>query len=172
MAKNKPFHGHGTKHQKHRLNHCFGCGRDNPDGMRLKFFIDGESRRTFCKFKLTRRYQGPPGHAHGGIIATILDEAMGKVNKFRNVLALTKQMDVEYVKPVPLGKTLTVIGHESHVRGRRHVNVAEITNEAGEVLARGKGLFIVVDPAKMFARFIANDAVTKKQTPGRTKLNQ
>ncbi len=154
MANNKPFHGHGTKHQKHRLNHCFGCGRDNPDGMRLKFFIDGDTRRTFCKFKLTRRYQGPPGHAHGGIIATILDEAMGKVNKFRNVLALTKQMDVEYVKPVPLGKTLTVIGHESHVRGRRHVNVAEITNEAGEVLARGKGLFIAIDPAKMFAKFL------------------
>src|SRR5205807_1736761 len=87
----------------------------------------------------------------------ILDEAMGKVNKFRHVLALTKQMDVEYMKPVPLGKPLVVIGHESHVRGRRHTNVAEITNEAGEVLARSKGLFIAVDPAKMFARFIAGD---------------
>ena len=98
---------------------------------------------------------------------------MGKVNKFRNVLALTKQMDIEYVKPVPLGKTLTVIGHESHVLGRSHVNVAEITNEAGEVLARGKGLFIAIDPAKIFAKFIANNADTKKQAPGRTKaLNQ
>jgi len=165
MATKKPFHGHGTKHQKHRLNHCFGCGRDNPEGMRLKFFIDEGAQRTICKFKLARRYQGPPGHAHGGIIATILDEAMGKVNKFRNVLALTKQMDVEYRKPVPLGKPLTVIGYESHVRGRRHVNLAEITNEAGEVLARSKGLFIAVDPAKMFAKFIAEDkSVGRKST--------
>lgn len=157
MAKNKPFHGHGTKHQKHRLNHCFGCGRDNPEGMRLKFYIDDEAQRTMCKFKLARRYQGPPGHAHGGIIATILDEAMGKVNKFRNVLALTKQMDVQYLRPVPLGKPLMVIGKESHVEGRQHTNVAEITNEAGEVLARSKGLFIAVDPARMFAKFIAKN---------------
>jgi uncharacterized protein (TIGR00369 family) len=155
MAKHKPSPGHHTKNQKHRINHCFGCGRDNPDGMHLKFYIDEESRRTICRFRLTRRYQGPPGHAHGGIIATILDEAMGKVNKFRNVLALTKQMDVEYLRPVPLGAPLIVTGYESHVRGRRHVNVAEITNEAGEVLARSKGLFIAVDPLKMFARFIA-----------------
>ena len=57
--------------------------------MRLKFTLDEESRKTVCHFKLSRKYTGPPGYAHGGIIATILDEAMGKVNKFRNVLALT-----------------------------------------------------------------------------------
>src|SRR5437762_12084692 len=150
MAKNKPFHGHGAKHQKHRLNHCFGCGRDNPEGMRLKFYIDGEAQRTICKFKLTRRYQGPPGHAHGGIIATILDEAMGKVNKFRNVLALTKQMDIEYLRPIPLGKAMTVTAQERQVDGRYHTNVSEITNEAGEILARGTATFVAVDVHKMF----------------------
>jgi uncharacterized protein (TIGR00369 family) len=51
---------------------------------------------------LDKRYTGPPGHCHGGIIATILDDAMGKVNKLRHVVALTREMTVEYLKPVPL----------------------------------------------------------------------
>ena len=90
MAKRKISHGHAVHGKpKPRKNHCFGCGHDNPQGMRLKFSLDEDSRQAICHFKLSRKYTGPPGHAHGGIIATILDEAMGKVNKFRNVLALT-----------------------------------------------------------------------------------
>jgi uncharacterized protein (TIGR00369 family) len=143
-----------------RKNHCFGCGRDNPDGMRLKFSLDESNRRTFCHFRLTRRYQGPPGHAHGGIIATILDEAMGKVNKFRSVVALTKSMEVEYLKPVPLGKSLLVEGTERTVRGRKHINVAEIRDEQGTTLARSKGIFIAIDPERMFAKYLGKDGST------------
>jgi uncharacterized protein (TIGR00369 family) len=123
--------------------------------MRLKFFLDESMRQAVCKFKLARRYQGPPGHAHGGIIATILDEAMGKVNKFSNVVALTRTMNVEYLKPVPLGKQLTVIGRAESVLGREYVNVAEVVGDKGEVLARSTGTFIAVDPGRTFARFIA-----------------
>jgi len=152
MAKQKISHGHAVPGKpKPRKNHCFGCGKDNPEGMRLKFFLDEHSRRALCKFKLTRKYTGPPGHAHGGIIATILDEAMGKVNRFRNVLALTSSMEVRYLRPVPLGKLLTVTGQGQSVEGRRHINVAEISDEQGQVLARSTGTFIAIDPEKMFS---------------------
>jgi len=155
MAKRKSAHGHTIqKHLKQPLNRCFACGKDNPEGMRLKFYFDPGAKYALCDFKLARRYQGPPGHAHGGIIATILDEAMGKVNKLRNVVALTKEMDIEYLKPVPLGKRLTVRGFEKQVEGRRHTNIAEILNPEGEVLARSTGTFIAIDPEKMFARFL------------------
>ncbi len=147
-------HGHGTKHIKIPKNHCFGCGPDNPDGMHLRFTLD-EARKTFvCKMKLSKRYVGPPGHAHGGVIATILDEAMGKVNKLRHVIALTKEMTVEYLKPVPLGKPLIIEGRERSVRGRVHTNLAEIRNEEGTLLARSTGKFIAIDPEKMFARHL------------------
>lgn len=153
MAKRKISHGHAVHGKpKPRKNHCFGCGHDNPQGMRLKFTLDEESRQAICHFKLSRKYTGPPGHSHGGIIATILDEAMGKVNKFRNVLALTSSMEIKYLKPVPLGQALTVTAQEQSVDGRRHVNTAEISNAKGEVLARSTGTFIAIDPEKMFAR--------------------
>jgi uncharacterized protein (TIGR00369 family) len=155
MAKKKHVRGHvpGEAKSTPRPNHCFGCGKDNPGGMHLKFVIDADHRQTICNFRLSKRYQGPPGHTHGGIITVILDEAMSKVNKLRSVIALTKTMEIEFLRPVPLGVELTAVGYERSVRGRKHRNVAEIRNASGEVLARGEGLFIAVDAERMFAKF-------------------
>src|ERR1700688_5164838 len=146
--------GHDTRYVKMQKNNCFVCGQNNPEGMRLKFILDEERQTFVCKFRLGKRYTGPPGHCHGGIIATILDDAMGKVNKLRHVIALTSQITVDYLKPVPLNKPLRVESREVRVRGRRHVNMAEILNAKDEVLARSRGLFIAIDPQKMFAKFV------------------
>jgi uncharacterized protein (TIGR00369 family) len=144
---------HSTRYVQMQKNYCFACGLDNPNGMRLKFTLDEPRQAFVCKFRLGKRYTGPPGHCHGGIIATILDDAMGKVNKLRHVVALTKEMTVEYLKPVPLHKPLHVEGREVSVQGRVHINAAEIMNDKNEVLARGRGTFIAIDPEKMFAKF-------------------
>jgi uncharacterized protein (TIGR00369 family) len=144
--------GHNTRYMKLQKNHCFACGKDNPDSMGLRFTYDEERNCFVCRFRLGKRYTGPPGHCHGGIIATILDEAMGKVNKLRNVIAMTSEMTVNYLKPVPLKQPLRVESREVKVEGRKHSNMAEILNEKGEVLARSQGLFIAIDPDRMFAK--------------------
>jgi uncharacterized protein (TIGR00369 family) len=154
MPKESPDHGHNTRYVRLQKNYCFACGKNNPEGMRLKFSYDEERDCFVCRFRLNRRYAGPPDHAHGGIIATLLDEAMGKVNKLRHVIALTSQITVDYLKPVPLNKPLRVESREVRVRGRQHINMAEILNPKGEVLARSRGLFIAIDPQKMFAKFV------------------
>ncbi len=160
MPNHKPAEGHLIPAHPKPQNHCFACGKDNDEGMKLQFYLDEQARHAVCEFTLSQRYTGPPGHAHGGIIAVILDEAMGKVNKLHNVLALTKSMEIEYVKPVPLGQRLTVVAREQQVAGRRHVNVAEISNEKGEVLARSTGTFIAVDPKRILDR-LAKSADSK-----------
>jgi uncharacterized protein (TIGR00369 family) len=154
MPKKSSGHGHDTRYVRLQKNNCFACGNSNPEGMRLKFTYDEERDCFVCRFRLGKRYTGPPGHAHGGIIATILDEAMGKVNKLRHVVALTSQITVDYLKPVPLNKPLRVESREVRVRGRRHINMAEILDPKDEVLARSRGLFIAINPQKMFAKFV------------------
>jgi uncharacterized protein (TIGR00369 family) len=154
MSKKSTGQGHDTPYIRLQKNNCFACGNNNRQGMHLKFTYDEKCDCFVCRFRLSKRYTGPPGHAHGGIIATILDEAMGKVNKLRHVIALTSQITVDYLKPVPLNKPLRVESREVRVRGRQHVNMAEILNPKGEVLARGRGLFIAIDPRKMFAKFV------------------
>jgi uncharacterized protein (TIGR00369 family) len=142
--------GKNRAQERSTRNYCFGCGRDNPEGLGLKFAFDEERKSFVCRFKLSRRHTGPPGHAHGGIIATILDEAMGKANRITPVTAVTQTMTVEYRRLVPLGKLLVAEGWQSSISGRVHVNVAELRNREGEVLARGEGTFIAIDPQKMF----------------------
>lgn len=154
MPKKKALHGHLTGRHQLPLNRCFGCGPDNPGGLRLKFQFDEMNNKVTCKFRVPQRYWGPPKHTHGGIVATILDEAMGKVNKLRHVIAVTSEMTVQYLKMVPLGKWCVVEGWEDRVEGRAHYNVAEIRNEEGELLARSTGKFIAVDPERMFKKFI------------------
>ncbi len=146
--------GGDTTQGKAKRNYCFGCGTDNPEGLGLKFAFDEERKSFVCRFKLSRRHTGPPGHAHGGIIATILDEAMGKANRITPVTAVTKQMTIEYRKLVPLGKPLIAEGWQRSIKGRVHVNVAELRNPEGEILARSQGTFIAIDPQKMFSRQI------------------
>lgn len=138
------------------LNRCFGCGQTNQTGLRLKFFVD-EEYTIVCRVRLARRFEGPPGHAHGGIVATLLDEAMSKANRQFGVLAMTRQMEVEYLKPVPLGIRLLLTGRHESSSGRKHYCEARITNEGGVELARAKALFIAVDP-KMLQEFLPQRA--------------
>jgi uncharacterized protein (TIGR00369 family) len=153
MPRHKPVPGHEVQ-QRTYGNHCFGCGPENETGLQLKFKLNEETQRFVCKFKLPARFEGPPSHAHGGIIATILDEAMGKVSKLRNIIAVTGQMAITYIRPVPLNKPLITEGWEVSVRGREHNRVAEIRNSKGEVLAQSTGVFIEIDPHRMFAKFL------------------
>jgi uncharacterized protein (TIGR00369 family) len=150
MSKNSAARGHATKFHPQKKNFCFACGQDNPQGMHLKFVQEGN--RFVCNFRLGKRYTGPPGHCHGGIIATILDDAMSKLNKLRHVIAVTSKMTVEYLKPVPLHKPLRVESHEQSKRGRRLIHFAEISDANGTVLARSRGTFIIIDPEKLFRR--------------------
>jgi uncharacterized protein (TIGR00369 family) len=137
---------------KPATNYCFACGKDNSQGMHLKFVHDPKRECFTCRFRLSNRYTGPPGYCHGGIIATILDDAMGKLNKLRQVTAVTAQMSIDFLKPVPLNQRLRVESRELRVNGRRHFNMAEITSEKGEVLARSRGVFVAIDPERLFGK--------------------
>jgi uncharacterized protein (TIGR00369 family) len=125
-------------------NKCFGCGGANDSGMKLTFEQDNVKRRIVGRFTLGETYQGGGGMAHGGIIATVLDEAMGKVCRFREVRAVTAELTVQYLKPVRVDEEIVVEGFETDQNGRNLFLEAEIRNQAGEVLARGSGRFVVI----------------------------
>lgn len=145
-------------------NHCFGCGAGNRTGLHLHFERVPDEKSVECYFELTRRFEGPPGHVHGGIIATILDETMGHVNWRKQVVALTRQMSIEYLRPVPLATKLHAVGWPVSEHGRKHQNAAEIRTLDGHVLARSEGLFIAIDPATMFDKHARKDGRLQKES--------
>src|SRR5215472_16478987 len=127
-------------------NQCFGCGGNNTGGMKLTFEQDNVNRRIVGRFVLGDCYQGGGGFAHGGIIALLLDEAMGKVCRFREVRAVTAELTVEYLKPVAVDKEIVVEGREKEMQGRNLLLTGEIRNGSGDVLARGQGRFVIIAP--------------------------
>jgi uncharacterized protein (TIGR00369 family) len=129
-------------------NHCFGCGGANDDGMKLTFVQDNEKRRIIGRFVLGERYQGGGGMGHGGIIATLLDEAMGKACRFRELRAVTAELTVEYLKPVDVLEEIVVEGWETEHKGRNLLQAGEIRNLAGDVLARGRARFVIIGEAR------------------------
>ena len=129
-------------------NPCFGCGGGNPRGMQLVFERDEEQQRIRGRFRLGPEYQGGPGFLHGGIIATVLDEALGKMNRFHGATAVTAELSIEYLRPIRVDEEIVVEAFHLERNGRQLWHAGEIRNAAGQVLARGKGRFVVIDPEK------------------------
>ena len=137
-----------------RAHWCFGCGPGNPEGLHLEFRIDAadpEAITAVAPVLLGREHEGPPGHIHGGIIATLMDEAMSKLNRPLGLLAMTRNMNVDYLRPAPLGLALTIVARHERREGRKLFHMAELLHPDGTILARGHGLFLVIEPALLAA---------------------
>ena len=83
----------------HGSNRCFGCGPANPTGLHLEF-QPGEDHAVVACPIVSPDFDGHPGYLHGGIIATLLDETMSKAVRARGFVAMTRHMEVDYLRPV------------------------------------------------------------------------
>ena len=135
-------------HYPDELAHCFGCGRLNEHGHQLKSHWDGEE--TVAVFTPEPYHIAIPGYVYGGLIASIIDchgtgtaaaaayreagREMGSEPPFRFV---TASLQVDYLRPTPLGVPLEVRGSVEEVSGRKVVIQATVSVE-GEICARGK----------------------------------
>ena len=95
------------------------------------------------EFTLTLAQQGPPGHAHGGLSAAVLDEVMGAAVWQAGYTVAAAKIEVNYRKPVPLEKLITTKGYITRRRGRKIYARGEIYLEDGTLLVEGKGLFVI-----------------------------
>lgn len=124
-------------------NRCFGCGVANPTGLHLEFFL-GEDGAAVALPTVGDQFEGPAGLVHGGVIATLLDEAMSKAVRATGVVSVTRKMEIEYLRPVPSGTPIRIEGRAVRSEGRKHWTEARLLNAEGTTLATGTGLFIEV----------------------------
>lgn len=140
------------------LAHCFGCGRSNAHGHRIRTFWDGDE--TVTRYTPEPYHTAIPGFVYGGLLASLVDchctgtaaaamyraeqREMGSEPPFRFV---TASLHVDYLKPTPLGGELTIRGRVKEVRGRKVV--VEATVYAGDV-ATAKGEVVAVQMPDSF----------------------
>ena len=122
-------------------HNCFACGTLNTGGLHLDLHVDGE--RCWTDLEIPERFQGWDEIAHGGIVATILDEVMAWSLVDADSWGLTARLSVAFKRPVPLGQPIHVEGWITESR-RRVITTAGrmVAGGSGEVLATAEALYV------------------------------
>ena len=117
---------------------CFGCGRDNPAGLKLEFTLKDDCYSAV--FTPRREHQGYDGMAHGGIIAALLDEVMGDyVYELTRQKAFTARLELRYRQAVPIGRPLQAVASVLRKKGRLYEMKGEVFLSDGSLAAEAKG---------------------------------
>jgi len=120
---------------------CFVCGKQNSCGMGATWYAR-EDGSIFTEVTLTEAQQGPPGMAHGGASAALLDEAMGAAVWRAGFRAAAVNLNMTYQKPVPLGIEIQITGRFIEKNGKRLFAEGEIRLPDGTVAVIGKGTYV------------------------------
>lgn len=91
------------------------------------------------------RAEGPPGHAHGGSMAAVLDEAMGLAVWLAHRAAVAARIEVDFRAPIPLGATVRLETEPGPTDGRKATSRARLVAADGTVHAEGSGIFVLLD---------------------------
>ncbi|MDO0937224.1 PaaI family thioesterase [Streptomyces sp. DG2A-72] len=124
---------------------CFGCGGEQAHGLHLEARA-GDGVSLTAEFTVRTAHQGAPGLAHGGVLATALDEALGSLNWLLRTIAVTGRLETDFVAPVAVGTTLHLTAEVVAVAGRKIYSraVGRIDGPDGPVAVRANALFIEV----------------------------
>ena len=138
--------------------HCYGCGRLNEHGHQIKSFWDGDE--TVSNFTPKEYHTAIPGYVYGGLIASLIDchgtgtaalAAYRAENRDPNSLPpfrfVTASLQVDYLKPTPLGVELELRGKVLELKGKKVISEISVSAN-GEITARGKVVAIQM-PEKM-----------------------
>ena len=122
---------------------CLGCGPDAEQGYHLEVRREGAEVVTEHVFE--RRHSGAPGIAHGGAVATVVDDVLGFLLYVALKPGVTRKLEVEYLKPVLTGVPYVVRARLDRRDGRKVWVSCECTDPDGVVAFKAVGLFVVVE---------------------------
>ena len=133
------------KIERQLTDKCFGCGQQNPIGLKLRFRTEGES--VSAEFTPSGVHEGYPGYLHGGITCALLDEAMGwaAYNLSSGALAVTARVQIKFRRPLLIGEPLTVAASITRKSTRHLWTEATIKRRDGKVAAEATAIMAISD---------------------------
>ncbi|HAD81856.1 MAG: hypothetical protein A2509_11515 [Candidatus Edwardsbacteria bacterium RIFOXYD12_FULL_50_11] len=125
---------------------CFACGSKNPDGLQINFTYP-QAGQCRAEFLPPAKFQGWQGILHGGIVSTLLDEALahaagGSQGGGGASGAVTAELTVRFKKPVKIGEPVILAGRVISDKGRMVEAGSEITDRQGNILANAVGKLV------------------------------
>jgi uncharacterized protein (TIGR00369 family) len=125
---------------------CLVCGLKNPFGLHTSFF-ELDNNELLAIFKPKKEHQSYPGRLHGGIISTILDEAIGRaimIHSEGDIWGVTVDLQIRFKKPVPLDEELRILGRITKDSSRFFEGTGELLLQDGTVAAKGHGKYLKI----------------------------
>ena len=119
---------------------CFVCGKENPHGIKLDYKIEGRTFKAF--FVPEKRFQGFTNIVHGGIVATLLDEAMVNLAFKLGLDAVSANLNVNLRKPTIVGEKYYLFGEIVEEQEKKVKARAEMKKEDGTLVAEATGVLI------------------------------
>ncbi|WP_424890664.1 PaaI family thioesterase [Streptomyces sp. XH2] len=125
--------------------YCFGCGPGVPHGLHVEVRA-GDGVCVSAEFRVKDAHQGAPGLAHGGVLATALDETLSALGWMLRVIAVTGRLETDYLLPVPVDTVLHLRAEVKAVHGRKIYAAAtgRIGGPEGPVALRAEAVFVEV----------------------------
>jgi acyl-coenzyme A thioesterase PaaI-like protein len=127
---------------------CFACGSRNPYGLHMTFRLENDT--VVSDFLPQEEHQGFPGVLHGGIVATVLDEALNRTSMLTEAptWSMTGRLEIRYRRYVPYGPVLRVRAWLVKYRGRmvQASGVLVLADDEQNVLAEAQGTFMALTP--------------------------
>jgi len=124
---------------------CFGCGQENPIGLRLSPQVDGDA--VVASFVPKDDHQGWPGIVHGGIIASLLYEILENFAHRRGIVAMMRRMETRLRRPAKTGIEITARSWLTE-RSDREMHVsATLTSADGVLIAEGDAALVILSQA-------------------------
>ncbi len=124
--------------------HCYVCGPENPEGLHVRFHKDGADG---CRAEYVARAEhcGWPGIIHGGLLFTLMDEALGWALVYAGLRGVTARGDFRFAAPATVGMPLVVTGRVVAKRGRIVQAQSEIRDAASNVIAQMSASLYLTD---------------------------
>lgn len=120
---------------------CFVCGTKNSKSIGVEWYYD-KNNEIYCDVVLTKEQQGPPEHAHGGASAALLDEAMGFAAWVSGYKIVSANLNINFLKPVPLGVPLKIHAKIISKEGKKIFAKGEIMLGNDQIAVEGTSLLI------------------------------
>ena len=118
---------------------CFVCGQDNALGLRLHFRKDASALAVEADLRFAAHLQGWQDTVHGGLLATVLDEAMVQAAMAGGITCVTAEITVKYKKPAMTGTPYGLSGKVLETRGRIITAESRVCDASGQVFAQASG---------------------------------
>ncbi|MCS6983625.1 MAG: PaaI family thioesterase [Leptospiraceae bacterium] len=156
LASLASYHGQDIHHEN-----CFACGVKNPHRLAVPSTFDESTGEVRFVYTLEKSHEGAPGHSHGGVLASILDEAQGVLCHHLGYFVMTDYFTIKYHKATPLYVPLHIRAYLSAARRRRLYTRATICLENADLLVESAIRWYIL-PEKLLVRKFHFDERSEK----------